>query len=76
MRRLETTVICNTRLLILRDGDKTYYINTASGLAFEDRRELELYECPDGGVQTNVDSLITPIHKSIIDEHTSLQTRG
>lgn len=46
MKRLEETVICGIRYLVLRVGDKTYYINTASQLAFEGEREVREYDCP------------------------------
>ena len=46
MKELEEAVICGVRYLVLRTGGKTYYINTASQLAFEDEREVREYDCP------------------------------
>ena len=46
MIKLEEAVICRVKYLVLRVGGKTYYINTASQLAFEDEREVREYDCP------------------------------
>ena len=49
MRPLGVIRVCTTKLLVLGDGDRTYYIDPEAGVAYEDIREAIMHECPCDG---------------------------
>ena len=49
MRSLGEIEVCTTRLLVLNDGGKTYYINPEARVAYEGIEEALQEECPWGG---------------------------
>ena len=48
VRGLVEIEVCTTRLLVLSDGGKTYYIDPEAGVAYENLMEAFQRECPDG----------------------------